>query len=66
MNYQWDIVDGYMNWYRQISHSIIQNPFDRSSTPYHMRGEDVDAIVLAQVFYFLSILYIFTSVNRSC
>jgi len=49
VRYQWDTVDGYMDWFRQISHLIIQNPSNRSLAPGHTRGEDVDAFVLAQV-----------------
>jgi len=51
VRYQWDTVNGYMDWFRQISHLIIQNLSNRSLAPGHTRGEDVDAIVLAHVTY---------------
>jgi len=75
VRYQRDAIDGYMDWYRRISHPIIQNPSNRFLAPGHARGEDVDAIVLAQVTYvnfcfypacyFLNISYIFTTTNSS-
>ena len=43
-----------MDWFRQISHPIIQNPSNRSLAAGHARGEDVDAFVLAQVKYIIS------------
>jgi len=65
-----------MDWFRGISHHIIQNLSNRSLAPRHTRDEDTDAYVLAQVtyifltnpvyYYFISILYIFTVANSSC
>ena len=49
VRYQCDTVNGYINWYRQISHLVIQNLSNRSLAPGHTCGDDVDAIVLAQV-----------------
>jgi len=81
VRYQWDIVDGYMEWFRLLSHPMIQNSSNRYLAPGHPRVEDVNAIVLTQVIYyfitnscnilymfvgFSNILFIFTTVNRSC
>ena len=81
VRYQWDTVDGYMEWFRLVSHPMIQNPSNRSLAPGHPRVEDVDAIVLTQIIYcfitnscnilymfvgFSNILYIFTTANHSC
>ena len=80
VRYQWDTVDGYMEWFRLVAHPIIQNLSDRSLAPGYPCVEDVDAIVLTQVIYYFitnscnpiyifmgisNILYIFTTVNHS-
>ena len=51
VRYQWDTVEGCMDWYRRISHQIIQNPSNRSLAPGYAHGEDTNAIVLAQMTY---------------
>ena len=77
MRYKWDTVVGYMDWFRRISHSIIQNPSNRSLAPRHSHGKDMDAIVLEQVTFiylcfnpvyycFPNKLHIFTAVNSLC
>jgi len=81
VRYQWDTVDGYMEWFRLVAHLIIHNPSNRSLAPGHPRVNNVDAIVLTQVIYYFitnscnpiyifvgisNILYIFTTANRSC
>ena len=48
LSYQWDTIDGYMDWYRWISHPIIQNPSKRSLAHGYARGENIDAIVLVR------------------
>ena len=81
MRYQWDTVDGYMEWFRLVSHPMIQNSSNRSLAPGHPRVEGIDAIVLTQIIYCFvtsscspinifggisNILNIFTTTNRSC
>ena len=77
VRYQWDIVNAYMDWLRRISHLIIQNPSNRSLALGYTLGEEVDAIVPAQVTFiylyfnpvyycFLNKLYILTAANSSC
>ena len=47
VRYQRDIIDEYIDWFRWISHPIIQDPSNISLVPGHTGGEDVNAIVLA-------------------
>jgi len=51
VKYQWDTVDGYMDWFQRIFHPITQNPSNRSLAPGHIRGEDVNAYMLSHVTY---------------
>jgi len=46
----WDVIVGYIKWYRHVSHTIIQNP-ERRSVVATGRGVDVDANVFTQVTY---------------
>ena len=52
MRYQWDTADGYMEWFRLISHPMIQNLSYKSLALGHPSVEDVNAIVLTQVISF--------------
>jgi len=48
----WDVVVGYIEWYRHVSHHIIHNSECRSAIATdHTRGADIDANGLTQVTY---------------